>query len=55
VQFAHSTDIWALRAVSFDVKQGEVVGIPSTALKAGIGRNGAGKSTHCRCSRRAMP
>src|SRR5262249_19185423 len=29
--------IWALRDVSFEVKQGEVVGV--------IGRNGAGKST----------
>ena len=31
------TDLWALRDVSFEVKQGEVVGV--------IGRNGAGKST----------
>ncbi len=32
-----STDLWALRDVSFEVKRGEVVGV--------IGRNGAGKST----------
>ena len=31
------TDLWALKDVSFEVKQGEVVGV--------IGRNGAGKST----------
>ena len=33
----HSEDFWALKDVSFEVKQGDVLGI--------IGRNGAGKST----------
>jgi len=37
--------IWALKDVSFEVKQGEVVGIPSARLRASIGRNGAGKTT----------
>ncbi len=32
-----STDLWALKDVSFEVQRGEVVGV--------IGRNGAGKST----------
>src|SRR5687768_6074244 len=34
---AHRADFWALKDVSFSLKQGEVLGI--------IGRNGAGKST----------
>src|SRR5438477_8767348 len=37
VQGDSREDIWALRDVNFEVKQGEVLGI--------IGRNGAGKST----------
>jgi len=39
------TDLWALQDVSFEVKQGEVVGVPSLPLRAGFGRNGAGKAT----------
>ncbi len=35
-------DLYALRDVSFTVEQGEALGIPSTLLRTGIGRNGAG-------------
>ncbi len=50
---ASNETLWALKDVSFDacpelsrrVQRGEVVSIPSTTLRTGIGRNGAGKTT----------
>ncbi|MEZ4731772.1 MAG: hypothetical protein R3E79_32025 [Caldilineaceae bacterium] len=39
-----TSEVWALNDVSFEVKQGERVGIPSAMLRTSIGRNGAGKS-----------
>ena len=38
--------IYALKDVSFEVKQGEVVGIPSAALRTSIGCNGTGDVPH---------
>jgi lipopolysaccharide transport system ATP-binding protein len=45
IRNSKSDHIWALKDVSFEVRQGEVVGIPSPSLRTNIGRNGAGKST----------
>src|SRR5207249_2762582 len=46
-RLAAADDFWALRDVSFEVQQGEVLGI--------IGRNGAGKSTALKIISRITP
>jgi ABC-type multidrug transport system fused ATPase/permease subunit len=45
IRNSKSDHIRALKDVSFEVKCGDVVGIPSPSLRTSIGRNGSGKST----------
>jgi hypothetical protein len=42
-RFPDSPYLWALKDVSFEVRRGVVVGIPSPSLRTSIGRNGAGR------------